>query len=333
MSPIAQSALNRALCCWLLVSVSGCHKAPTADAAAAGGAVAQSSEKAAGGAAGDRVSLKADEVEKIGIATVAAKSTLHAPETSGFGTVVAHEAIAQAVAELTTAVAIERQSRSAWARGQRLAGTPGAMPADTQEAAERQATVDQAALELARRRLSSMFGQNPPWNASADSADLSALANGTTKLVRVTFPIGALSEANPSWLRFSHINSMPGRTNWISNTVWSAPADASIPGRSFFALLKGSDVGEGERLLAWAPAGSVETGVQVPAAAVVISGGKWWCYIEEKPGVFVRTEIDTGMPIADGYFVTGGVSAGDKIVINSAGELLARDMNPSTAAD
>jgi hypothetical protein len=115
--------------------------------------------------------------------------------------------------------------------------------------------------------------------------------------------------------------------------VWSAPADASIPGKSFFVLLKGSDAGEGERLLAWAPVGSAESGVQVPAAATVISGGKYWCYIEEKPGDFVRTEIDTSMPTAAGYFVKEGVSAGDKIVTSSAGALLARELNPSTAAD
>jgi hypothetical protein len=71
----------------------------------------------------------------------------------------------------------------------------------------------------------------------------------------------------------------------------------------------------------------------VPAAAAVINGGKYWCYVEEKPGNFVRTEIDTSMPTAEGYFVKDGVSAGDKIVISSAGALLARELNPSTAAD
>jgi hypothetical protein len=47
----------------------------------------------------------------------------------------------------------------------------------------------------------------------------------------------------------------------------------------------------------------------------------------------VRTEIDTSMPTAEGYFVKEGLSAGDKIVTSSAGTLLARELNPSTAAD
>ena len=74
-------------------------------------------------------------------------------------------------------------------------------------------------------------------------------------------------------------------------------------------------------------------GVDVPAAAAVISAGKYWCYVEAKPGVFVRTEIDASTPTDGGYFVKDGVSPGDKVVTASAGQLLARETNPSTAAD
>jgi hypothetical protein len=65
----------------------------------------------------------------------------------------------------------------------------------------------------------------------------------------------------------------------------------------------------------------------------VISDSKYWCYVERKPGVFVRTELDTSVPLAEGYFVKDGIAAGDKVVTTSAGLLLARETNPSTAAD
>jgi hypothetical protein len=316
-----------AACCATLTMLLGCHKAPATADKPGEDKPAEVSEGAEG------VSLKPDEIKKMGIETTAAKSVMHRPETTGYGTVIAHETIAQAVADIATAAAIERQSRSALARAQKLAGTPGAMPVETLEAAERQAQVDQAALQLAERRLSSTLGQNPPWKAQESSAELSALAAGYAKLVRVTFPLGALGDTSPVALRLARINSTPGARSWETHSVWIAPADSNIPGKSFFALLKGSDAGEGERLLAWAPVGSAESGVQVPAAAAVINGGKYWCYVEEKPGNFVRTEIDTNMPTAEGYFVKDGVSAGDKIVISSAGALLARELNPSTAAD
>jgi hypothetical protein len=327
------ATLRVAGCCLSAALLLSCHKPPPTAEAAAQNTEAKDKPGAGEESAAGGVELKSDEIKKMGIVTTEAKSMMHIPEASGFGIVIAHETIAQAVAELATAVAGERLSRSALARAQKLAGTPGAMPVEFLEAAERQAQVDEAGLLLAQRRLSSALGQNPPWQEQTGSAELAALAGGHTKLVRATFPFGTVGNSIPVALRLARINATAGAKSWESRSVWNAPADSSIPGTSFFALLKSSEVGEGERLLAWAPVGSAESGVQVPAAAAVINGGKYWCYIEEKPGEFVRTELDTSMPTAAGYFVKSGVSAGDKIVISAAGELLARELNPSTTAD
>src|SRR5262249_30075029 len=160
-----------------------------------------------------------------------------------------------------------------------------------------------------------------------------SLASGQTKLARVTFPLGTLGPATPATLRFSHLGEIQGSKSFESVTVWSAPADASIPGRSFFAVLQGGDASEGERLVARAPVGAAEAGVVVPFSAVLISSGKYWCYVEEKPGSFVRREIDISMPTDSGYFVRSGIAAGAKIVTASAGLLLAHEINPSTEAD
>ena len=322
----------------------GCHKAPVAGEDAATEAIskeASAKEATADGAkdaapaeeGGEGVALTQEEVAKMGIVTADAAKIMHTSEVPGFGVVIAHDTIAAAVAELRTAEAMERQSRSALARSQRLTGTPGAMPTDTQETAERQATVDHAALDLATRRLSATFGLNPPWKNHDESPELAALASGDVKLVRVTFPLGSMAGSNPRTLRLAHIDSAQSGPGWHASSVWSAPADASVPGKSFFAMLRGSDAGEGERLMAWAPVGDAESGVEIPAAAAVISGGKYWCYVEAKTGTFVRTEFDPGAPTPDGYFVKDGLSAGDKIVVKSAGQLLARETNPSTAAE
>jgi len=314
-----------------LTALVGCQKAPpTSDAPVA----AESKPQAGGGEeSAEGVSLKPEEVASMGIVVSAALATNQAPETAGFGVVSPHEAIAQALAELVTAAATERQSRAVLARTQHLAGTPGAMPADTLESAERQGTVDQAALLLARQRLTASFGQNPPWKDAAGSPLLRSLAGGEAKLVRVTFALGALTDTTPAKLRLAQIDAAKPGKSWVSTTIWDAPADATLPGRSFFALLKASHVGEGERLLAWAPVGPAEPGVLVPASAAVISDSKFWCYVERKPGVFVRTALDTSHALAEGYFVKDGIAAGDKVVTASAGLLLARETNPSTAAD
>jgi hypothetical protein len=207
------------------------------------------------------------------------------------------------------------------------------MPIEAQEAAERQATVDHAAFVLAARRLSATYGQNPPWKENYDSPLLRSLARGDTKLARVTFPLGSLGSAVPTRLRLTHIGETQGEKSIDTLAVWSAPADATIPGRSFFAILKGGDASEGERLIARAAVGAAEKGVVVPYSAAVISGGNYWCYLERKPGQFVRTGIDPNMPTDQGYFIKEGIEPGAQVVTTSAGLLLARETNPSSEAD
>jgi hypothetical protein len=279
------------------------------------------------------VTLTPDEVEKAGIRTTPVAATMRAPESMGYAVVVARETIAQALAELSTAAAVERQSRTVLARDRRLAGTPGAMPIESQEAADRQATVDHAALVLAQRRLSATYGRNAPWKDDYNSRVLSALASGETKLARVTFPLGTLGSSVPVKLRFARVGEGQGSQDTESAAVWSAPADASVPGNSYYAVLPGNAVSEGERLVAYAPIGAAEAGVVVPLVAVVLADSKYWCYVEERPGLFVRTEIDDRIPTDAGYFVKSGVAAGARVVTTSAGQLLAREINPSSTAE
>ena len=292
---------------------------PAAKADADGKQKAEEKEKPEEG-----VTLTPDQVEKLGVVTQAAQALDYSEEAAGFGVVVNHETIAQAAAELATAQATERLSRSSLSRARKLAGTPGAMSADVEETAAQKAEVDAAALTLTTRRLSSTLGMKPPWKYGDKDAVLQQLAAGEVKLVRVTFPLGSLISGTPVKLRGAHIGAKPG-TGWKMNVVWDAPADATVPGRSFFALLKGSDAGEGERLQVWAPIGEPVSGVMIPAAAAVMSEGKYWFYVEKKPGTFERVELDTGRPAANGYFVTEGAAAGDKVVTASAGQLLAKE--------
>ncbi len=310
----------------MLAPLSGCNKSPDS--------VAAPTPATAGTDVVDEgVTLSADEVKAMGIETSIAAAGSHVPEAAGFGVVLAHESVAQSVADLSTAIAVQRQSESAFERSKRLAGTTGAMAADVQEAAERQATVDRAALELVKRRASSTWGQDAPWRNNSFNSELLDISQGIIKIVRVTFPIGAVGDSAPKSLRMSRIAADPARAGWQSTSVWAAPADASVPGSSFFALLKGSPVNEGERLEVWAPVGAAESGVLIPASAVVISNGKYWCYVETKANVFLRTELDTSMPAAEGFFVQHGIAAGSKIVTTSAGQLLARETNPTLAAE
>ena len=318
---IAAAALSVAL-----ASLCACQKGSS-------GVVAPAAEKPDSRDAGEGVSLTPAQIEKMGLQTEALKAVDYAAETAGYGVVIAHETIAQAVAELRTAQAAEKQSNSALARTRRLSGTPGAMSADVEEANARQLAVDTAALNLAQQRLSATFGQRPPWSGGEEQPLLRALADGSTQLVRVTFPLGALTGEVPKSLSTARLGSGSAARRWKLTQVWPAPADATVPGRSFFSILRAGELGEGERIIAWAQIGASQPGVLVPAEAAVISAGKYWCYLEEKPGTFVKTAIDADQPFESGYVVTQGLKAGDKVVVSGAAQLLAQESNPGADAD
>jgi hypothetical protein len=333
-----------AAACAALTSLCACHRTPpetpaTAAQAQESSAKGDESKAAEPKEAAEGVILSAQQVEQLGVVAEPAKVAEYSGEVAGYGTVIAHDTIATAVAELTTAQATERQSQAALARTQRLAGTAGATSADVADSAQRQSATDNAALVLAQRRLSALIGSPATVKGAAGESVLQDLSSGKIKLVRATFPLSALRGPVPARLRAGHLDAVAPNAphpsqGWSLNAVWDAPADVSFPGRSFFALLRSSDAAEGERLLVWAPDGSrAQQGVMIPAAAVLIYDGKYWCYLEKKPGTFVRAEVSTERPVADGYIVTGTVAAGDKVVITAAGLLLAREANPSSEAD
>jgi hypothetical protein len=278
--------------------------------------------------------LDPQQIAKLGVVAQPAKAASYMAEDSGYGQVMVHDSIALLAAEIATADAAVRQSSAALTRMRQLAGTPGAFPADALENAERQAAADTAALNLSRQKLSAALGQRGPWNTESGGTLLSQLSTGQLKLVRASFPSGAFATGNPRRLRMAHFSSGGKTRDWQSDTVWEAPADASVPGRSFFALLRGSDASEGERLQVWASTGGAsEAGVLIPAAAVVLSNDAWWCYVEKPAGTFARVAVDISRPLDGGYFASQGIAAGDSIVTAAAGLLLARELNPSTEAE
>lgn len=89
----------------------------------------------------------------------------------------------------------------------------------------------------------------------------------------------------------------------------------------------------GINLSVFLPSGSERSGVVVPTNAVVWSQGNAWCYVEEKPGKFVRTAVLTTNPNAQGWFVTEGISSGERVVISGAQTLLSEEFRSQIQAD
>ncbi len=276
--------------------------------------------------------LPAEQIARLGVATTAVQEAHYASTFEGFGVVISHELVAQAAADLQTAAAASHLSDAALARAKRLAAGPGALGVDAVENAQRQQAADQAALLLARRKLTALLGVGFPWHGGAADGKLARIADGSNQLVRVTFPPVATAAAVPKVLRIASLDA-PDAVAVTSHTVWAAPQDPTLPGRSVFAVLTNAALAEGSRVRAQAASDSASSGVVVPDAAVVITNGEYWCYVKKKEGTFQRVAIDASRPLGEGYFVADAITPGDQVVTTGAGLLLARELNASTAAE
>ena len=277
------------------------------------------------------VTITAEESKSLGLATAPAQAASYRAQISGFGLVSSLDAIAQSDADYLTAQAAASQSAAAAARAKDLStGADAAVSREVYETAASKAAADQAALALASRKADSTFGRNAPWHSGAErSAIMARLQSGRTVLVHVTFPLGSFGI--PRSLTISRLNGEA--KSWMATTIWDAPADPGIPGRSVFALLDGSDLAQGERVTASIPLGAAQSGVMVPAGALVLGESDAWAYLKTGDNTYLRTKIDISRPMGEGYFVTDGVKPGQPVVTSGAGMLYAHEINPSTEVE
>ena len=89
----------------------------------------------------------------------------------------------------------------------------------------------------------------------------------------------------------------------------------------------------GINLSVFLPSGPPQNGVVIPSGAVVWSQGTAWCYVEESPGKFVRTSVQTSEPVANGFFQAEGIFSGARVVIKGAQTLLSEEFRSQIQAD
>ena len=278
----------------------------------------------------NQVALSSEDVEHLGIATVAARAVKYVPDVRGYGTVMSFDALAQSASDLTTARAAARQSQEALVHARALAAQK-LITRDTLGMAERQATSDQAQLLVAERKQAATFGRNAPWQSEQDDqAIFSKLATGGMVLIHVTFPSRTPEQNAPQAITVRRVQQNPNGKSWKTSKVWEAPADPNLPGWGLFALVANSDLAPGERVLAEMPVGQPISGVLIPGDASLLSGDSAWCYLQIKPGVYVRHALDVSSPMDGGYFVQGEFKPGEAVVTRGGSLLLARELNPSS---
>ncbi len=121
---------------------------------------------------------------------------------------------------------------------------------------------------------------------------------------------------------------MPGGTRTEASLVSTFPrVDPRIQGTSFLYVAPAHlGLTPGVNLLAHLLVGSQMKGLIVLTSAVVWSEGKAWAYKQTASDHFTRRAVSTNAPVEKGFFVTQGLSAGDRVVTQGAQALLSEEL-------
>jgi hypothetical protein len=159
--------------------------------------------------------------------------------------------------------------------------------------------------------------------AVESSPELQRIFDQREVLVQMTMPSDATFGA-PKTISLE----IPGGTRTEAKLVSTFPrVDPRIQGRSFLYVATAHlGLTPGVNLLAYLSVGSPMKGLIVLTSAVVWSEGKAWAYLQTSPEHFARRAVATENPVASGFFVAEGFSAGDRVVTKGAQALLSEEM-------
>lgn len=161
------------------------------------------------------------------------------------------------------------------------------------------------------------------WFATG-AAPLQRLLSLQDVLLRVALPVGAKSMPFPETVRIG-----VGPDGFTTAYLVSAAPEVDPQLQAATAFYRAAAVDglqPGRNVDLWLPQGdSARSGAVVPQAAVVWWQGRAWIYLQQGPTRFVRREIDTRTPVADGYLVTDQNVAGQQGVVAGAQLLLSEE--------
>jgi hypothetical protein len=202
------------------------------------------------------------------------------------------------------------------------------------EAARAAVERERARLERAENRLISAWGR-----AGAGREDLPALVRSLvareSSLARIDVPLGGEVPGAAATARVARTEASDSGV--AAQLLGPAPdVDPTTQGRGVLLLIE-RPWPPGTALVGWITlAGSSRTGVEVPRSALVREGGKAYAYVNTGEDAFARRALVLERPIGDGWFVSGGLTAGERVVVAGAQQLLAAELarsNPEPAED
>jgi hypothetical protein len=298
-----------------------------ADDQASSNQSSQTESRVRQGTNGEIVVTVDTETQKVmGLQVAVLSASQINPEMKGYGRVLDASPLAVLVTELSAAQSASNASEAELKRLKTLAALDNTSERALQ-AAEAVAAHDRAQAESAKQQLLAGWG-----TVIAGRADLPAFAQSLVSqdsaLVEIFLPAGENLQSSPTGARLSTLVSDTKSVE--AQFISPAPmVDPQVQGQGFLFLLN-------PNLLRLAPGAAVTgflkisgeplNGVVVPTDAVVHASGREWVYVQTGDGAFTRTEILTDHPVNGGWFVSGVIAPGQKMVVIGAQQLLSTEL-------
>jgi|ERR1043166_2507306 hypothetical protein len=279
------------------------------------------------GPEGERVLVLEQAAQaRIGLKVQAVAAAAHTPEVQGFGRVLDPAPLAALATELASDEAALAASQKEFDRLNVLSTNQNASTRALQ-AAEATARHDQIALESVRSRLLSGWGKT-----IAQEKDLAGFTKPLVALesavVRVDLPANEALSGVEILAHKARIE-VAGKSSVAAQWLGPAPnVDPQFQGKAFLFLTTAGagNLLPGMAVSAYLPLQAAPlNGFVIPDSAVVRRGGQTWVYVQNANDNFTRRKISLDWPLDKGWFVTQGVNASDRIVIQGAQALLSEE--------
>jgi hypothetical protein len=278
------------------------------------------------------ITLDAETQKRMGLETVTLAATQFAPEIRAVGRVMDPAGVSSLVADFISARAAADVSSKELGRAKTLVKSDNVSTRALQTA-EANVARDTAQLEAARAKLIGALGKELAERESL-AEWVKSLSSGASALVRLELMPGEPLPSQPAGARLVSLNeaNQPVEAQFVGTTA--VDGQSQTRGFLFLAESNSSALAAGEAVTGFIKvAGDAQSGVVVPRAAVLRKDGATWVYAQTGEDEFARREVSTDRPSNDGWFVTRGVAAGEKIVTVGAQQLLSEEVKGQGGGD
>ena len=270
--------------------------------------------------------------DKLGLKVAKLEPSQESRELTGYGRVLDPAPLASLVTELAAAQAAAMASSNELDRLRMLVKEQNTSERALQ-VAEAAARRDTLAIQSTKERLALSWGPS-----IGEETNLPALLQSLTErkavLIRIDLPVGVTLSNAPTGARIATLSGKSAEAKFLGT---ASNVDPQTLGHGTIYVLQPDALGLmfGEAVTGYAQLpGAPESGVIVPDPAVVRSEGRGWVYVANGSGeAFTRTEIPLERPVAEGWFVSVGLSTNTAVVVTGAQTLLSEEMKSSLKSD